>query len=161
MKYGHFGDYLKTWKKLDAVMRDRGWVETRLLVPTAGADNEIIAEFEYPDLATFERENKAFFADQEAFEAFRAGAEFVVEGTARTELYEDIPMDFPEVTDRRRPLTGICLGSASGFLRTRTRCGTQHWSTANVIGREPPCRTASRGTVPKVTPTCRDRTGQR
>ena len=95
VKYGHFGDYLKTWKRLDAIMRDRGWVAARLLVPTAGADNEIIAEFEYPDLATFERENKAFFADREAFEAFRAGAEFVVEGTARTELYEDVPLDFP------------------------------------------------------------------
>ena len=95
VKYGHFGEYMKTWKKLNAVMRDRGWVVARLLVPTAGANNEIIAEFEYPDLATLERENKAFYADKDAFEAFRAGAEFVVQGTARTELYEDVPMDFP------------------------------------------------------------------
>jgi hypothetical protein len=95
VKYGHFGDYLKTWKKLDAVARDRGWVTARLLIPTAGSLNEIIAEFEYPDLATFERENEAFYADEEAFGAFRAGAEFVVQGTARGELYEDVPMDFP------------------------------------------------------------------
>jgi hypothetical protein len=95
VKYGHFGDYLKTWKKLDAVARDRGWVTARLLIPTAGSLNEIIAEFDYPDLATFERENEAFYADEEAFGAFRAGAEFVVQGTARGELYEDVPMDFP------------------------------------------------------------------
>lgn len=95
VKYGHFGDYLKTWKKLDAITRDRGWVTARLLIPTAGSFNEIIAEFEYPDLATFERENKAFFADEDAFGAWRAGAEFVVQGTAHSELYEDVPMDFP------------------------------------------------------------------
>lgn len=95
VKYGEFGAYVKTWKKLDSIMRERGWVGSRVLVPTAGANNEFIAEFEYPDLATFERENQAFYADPEAFEAFRAGAEFVVQGTARTELLEDVPLDFP------------------------------------------------------------------
>lgn len=95
VKYGHFGDYLQTWKKLDAISRDRGWVAARLLTPTAGPGNEIIAEFEYPDLATFEREGKAFFADEDAFGAWRAGAEFVVQGSIRSELYEDAPMDFP------------------------------------------------------------------
>ena len=95
VKYGHFGEFMKTWKKLDSIMRDRGWVASRVLVPTAGPNNQVIAEFEYPDLATYERENKAFYADKAAFEAFRAGAEFIVEGTARTELYEDVPLDFP------------------------------------------------------------------
>jgi len=95
VKYGHFGDYLKTWKKLDGITRDRGLVTARLLVPTAGSNNEIVAEFDYPDLATFERENKQFYADQQAFEAFRAGGEFLVQGSARSELYEDVPMDFP------------------------------------------------------------------
>ena len=95
VKYGHFGDYLKTWKKLDAITRDRGRAAARLLVPTAGSNNQIIAEFEYPDLATFERENKECYADEEAFQAFRAGAEFLVQGTARSELYEDVPLDFP------------------------------------------------------------------
>jgi hypothetical protein len=95
VKYGRIGDYMKTWKNLDAITRERGWVTARLLVRTAGPINEIVSEYEYPDLATFERENNAFFADKEAFEAFRAGAEFVVQGTVRTELYEDIPIDFP------------------------------------------------------------------
>jgi hypothetical protein len=95
VKYGRFGEFMNTWKKLDSVMRERGWVTARVLVPTAGPNNEVVAEFEYPDLASLERENKAFYADAEAFEAFRAGAEYVVQGTARTELYEDAPMDFP------------------------------------------------------------------
>ena len=94
IKYGHFGDYMKTVGKLQAIMRDRGWVDTRVLVPTAGPNNEIVMEFEYPDLATFERENKAFYEDEEAFDAFRSGAEYVVEGSARTELYEDLPPGF-------------------------------------------------------------------
>jgi len=93
IKYGHFGDYMATWKQLDSIIHERGWSSPRLLVPTAGANNEVVAEFEYPDLATFERENKAFYADRDAFDAFRAGAEFVVQGTSRSELYEDVPMD--------------------------------------------------------------------
>lgn len=93
IRYGQFGEYMKTWKKLDSIMRERGWVASRVLVPTAGPNNEVVAEFEYPDLATYERENKAFYADPEVFEAFRAGAEFVIQGSARTELYEDVPMD--------------------------------------------------------------------
>jgi len=94
IRYGHFGDYMRTWAKLDAVMRKRGWVAARVLVPTAGPNNEFVAEFEYPELAVFERESKAFYGDPEAFEAFQEGAEFVVQGTARTELYEDVPLEF-------------------------------------------------------------------
>ena len=54
VKYGHFGEFLKTWKKLDSIMRDRGWAGSRVLVPTVGPNNQVIAEFEYPDLATYE-----------------------------------------------------------------------------------------------------------
>lgn len=93
VQYGHFGEYARAWKRLEEVMRKRGWVTARVLVPTAGPNNEFVAEFEYPDLATFERENKAFYTDAEAFQAFRAGAEFVVQGTARSELYEDVPLE--------------------------------------------------------------------
>jgi hypothetical protein len=93
IKYGYFGDYMATWKQFDAIMRERGLRTARVLVPTAGPNNEVVAEFEYPDLATFERENKAFYSDEAAFSAFRAGSEFVVQGTSRSELYEDVPME--------------------------------------------------------------------
>ena len=93
IKYGHFGDYMATWKQLDSALRERGLRTGRLMVPTAGSNNEVVAEFEYPDLAAFERENKAFYEDAAAFDAFRAGAEFVVQGTSRTELYEDVPVE--------------------------------------------------------------------
>lgn len=93
IKYGQFGAWVKTWQKLDSIMQERGWAPGRLLVPTAGANNQVIVEFEYPDLATFERENRAFYSDEKAFKAYRAGAEFVIEGSSRTELLEDVPMD--------------------------------------------------------------------
>ena len=94
IEYGQFTDFMKSQRKLERIMRERGWAPTRTLVPVAGPNNEVILEIEYPDLATFERENGAFYADEEAFAAFRAGAKYVVQGTARTELYEDVPDAF-------------------------------------------------------------------
>ena len=93
IKYGQFGAFMGAWRRLDAVMRERGWATARILIPVAGSNNEVIAEFEYPDLATFERENKAFYADPEAFEAFRAGNDFIVQGSSRTELCEELPLE--------------------------------------------------------------------
>ena len=95
VKYGHFGEYLKTVKQLEEVVRKRGWAPGRVLVPTAGLNNQIIVETEYPDLASMQSEIDAFYGDTEAFEAFRAGAPFIVEGSSHTEILEDMPMDFP------------------------------------------------------------------
>ncbi|HLW94128.1 MAG TPA: hypothetical protein VKS25_02000 [Solirubrobacteraceae bacterium] len=36
---------------------------------------------------------EAFYEDEAPFGAFRAGAEYVVQGTSRSELYEDVPME--------------------------------------------------------------------
>ena len=94
IEYGSFVEYMKAQRKLEQIMRDRGWAPVRTLVPVAGANNQVIVEIEYPDLATYERENGAFYADQEAFGAYRDGARYVVQGTARTELLEDVPDAF-------------------------------------------------------------------
>ncbi len=95
IKYGQFGEYLKTFKKLEEISRARGWAEARLLSPVAGAGNEIVIEWDYPDLATFQKEGESFLADDEAFQLFRSGAQHIVEGSLRNELLEEIPMDFP------------------------------------------------------------------
>ena len=95
IKYGHFGEYLKMVKKLDEIGRARGWAAARLFVPTAGAGNELIIESEYPDLATLQKEHEEFYADEQAFQVFRSGAEHIVEGSVRSELLEDVSMDFP------------------------------------------------------------------
>ena len=58
--YGHFREFLQIAEELNGLARERGWAESSLWVPTAGTANEIISESEYPDLATFQRENDAF-----------------------------------------------------------------------------------------------------
>jgi hypothetical protein len=90
VKYGHFGDYVKTLKRLVARVEENGWAPMRVLVPTAGPNNEVVLQQWYDDLATFQSENDAFYKDEAAFKAFRDGAKFVVEGSARTEIYEDV-----------------------------------------------------------------------
>ncbi|MFI5035455.1 MAG: hypothetical protein ACHQFZ_04550 [Acidimicrobiales bacterium] len=95
IKYGQFGEYLKICKKLEEISRARGWAESRMFYPLAGAGNELVIEWDYPDLATFTKEQESFYADEEAFQLFRSGAQHVVEGSFRNELLEDIPMDFP------------------------------------------------------------------
>jgi hypothetical protein len=60
-------------------------------VATAGTANELIAEVEYPDLATFEREGEAQASDAEWMKVIRSTVDFVVEGTGRSELLQTAP----------------------------------------------------------------------
>ena len=53
VRYGHFAEYLKALEQLNEIARERGWAEATFWVATAGAANELIAEVDYPDLATF------------------------------------------------------------------------------------------------------------
>jgi hypothetical protein len=91
VRYGHFKEYLEVWERMNEVGRSRGWATATFWVPTVGTGNEFIAEIEYPDLATFQRESDAFSSDPEAMTLFRSTAELVIEGTARTELFESAP----------------------------------------------------------------------
>jgi hypothetical protein len=93
VKYGHFKDYLELSKKMNELSRERGWTEYTILTPVAGVANEVIAEADYPDLATFEKEGDAFQADAEAMALNRSFAEHTVQGSARSELLATIPDD--------------------------------------------------------------------
>jgi len=95
VKYGHFGEYLKIVKQLGEVGRARGWAAARVYTPVAGVGNEIVTEWDYPDLAAFQKEGEAFLGDGEAFPLFRSSAQHLVEGSVRSELFEDVLMDFP------------------------------------------------------------------
>src|SRR5712691_650029 len=53
--YGHFEEVLQLCERLNAIARARGGTGGTLWIPTVGAQNELIVEFEFPDLATFER----------------------------------------------------------------------------------------------------------
>lgn len=91
VRYGHFAEYLKAMEQLNEIARERGWAEATFWVATAGTANELIADVDYPDLATFEREGQAQSSDADWMKVIRSTADFAVQGTARTELYETAP----------------------------------------------------------------------
>jgi len=47
-----------------------------------------VLEAEYPDLATFEKLNRAFQADPESMKIYRGTAGIVVQGSVHDELFE-------------------------------------------------------------------------
>jgi hypothetical protein len=91
VRYGHFAEYLKALEQLNEIARARGWAEATFWVATAGTANELIADVEYPDLATFDHEGRAQSSDSEWMKVIRSTAEMVVQGTGRSELLQTAP----------------------------------------------------------------------
>ncbi len=91
VRYGQFAEYLKALEQLNEIARERGWADATFWVATAGTANELIAEVEYPDLATFEREGEAQASDAEWMKVSRSTADLVVQGTGRSELLQTAP----------------------------------------------------------------------
>ena len=91
VRYGYFAEYLQALEKLNEIARERGWVSATFWVSTVGTANELIAEVEYPDLATFEREGNAQNADADWMKVIRSTVDMVVQGTGRTELVQSAP----------------------------------------------------------------------
>ena len=46
---------------VERAARSRGWAEATFWAPTVGKNNLFVAEREYPDLATFQRETEEFY----------------------------------------------------------------------------------------------------
>jgi hypothetical protein len=88
--YGHAREYFELSQKLNEISRARGWTELTFWVPTVGTGNEFVAEAEYPDLATFQKEGDAFQSDAEAMEVARASGQHLVQGSLRSEIFETI-----------------------------------------------------------------------
>jgi hypothetical protein len=93
VKYGHFKEYFELANKVNALSRERGWTEFTVWSPAVGVGNEVIAEADYPDLTTFQKEGEAFQSDAEAMNLNRSFAEHTVQGSARSELLVTIPDD--------------------------------------------------------------------
>jgi len=91
VRYGHFAEYLKALERLNEIARQRGWAEATFWAPAAGIANELIADVDYPDLATFDQEGQAQSSDAEWMGVIRSTADFVVQGTARSELLQTAP----------------------------------------------------------------------
>jgi hypothetical protein len=90
-KYGHYNEVVSTLRQVNEISSQRGWAAGRILSPFVGDANVVVLETDYPDLATFEREMNEFYADPEAMKIWRSGAQHIVEGSNRDELYLDAP----------------------------------------------------------------------
>ena len=91
VRYGSFAEYLKAMEQLNEVARQRGWAEATFWVYTVGTANELIAEVDYPDLATFESEGQAQSSDADWMNVIRSTTDFVVQGSGRSELVQTAP----------------------------------------------------------------------
>ncbi len=89
--YGQFREYMTVAEELIAIRRKRGLAEPALWVPAFGTANEVIWEINFPDLATFERENEAFYSDAEAMEQWRQLWQHAVQGSTHDELLTEAP----------------------------------------------------------------------
>jgi hypothetical protein len=89
--YGQFREYMEIAEEVIGLRRKRGLAAPILLAPTFGTANEVIWEIEYPDLATFQRENEAFYSDAEVMEQWRRLWQHVVQGSIQDELLEEAP----------------------------------------------------------------------
>ena len=88
VRYGHVSDYLKALEQLNAICAEQGWNVATFWWPIAGTANEVIAEVDFPDLATFERETEAQGSDAEWMKVVRSAAQLIAEGSGRTEILQ-------------------------------------------------------------------------
>jgi hypothetical protein len=89
--YGRFKEALEICEQMNEVSRNRGWREAELLVPMAGQANQLVMDWEYPDLATMQKEDEAFNSDPEAMKLLRQLAGVTVQGSARLEMLQEAP----------------------------------------------------------------------
>jgi hypothetical protein len=89
--YGQFREYMEIADELTARRRELGLAESRLWAPVVGTANEVVWETDFPDLATFERENAAFHADAGAMERWRTLWQLAVPGSTHDELLQEAP----------------------------------------------------------------------
>jgi len=90
VKAGRFKEHLGILEKMNALAQSRGWTEATYLIPTVGVANQVISEFEYPDLATFEQEGGASFSDPEMMALVKDAVDCIVDGSIRSELFQTI-----------------------------------------------------------------------
>ena len=91
VKYGMFREFLQAFEDLDNLCKERGWSTSTFLVPVVGDGNEFVAEYDYPDLATFQAESDAQMSDPDYMKIFRGNADLIYPQSARSELYEKAP----------------------------------------------------------------------
>src|SRR2546430_17695051 len=89
--YGQFREYMTVAEELIALRRKLGLAGPGLWAPGFGTANEGIWEIAFPDLATFERENAAFYSDAEAMEQWRRLWQHAEQGSRDDGLLKEAP----------------------------------------------------------------------
>jgi hypothetical protein len=89
--YGQFREYMEIAEEVVAQRRKLGLAVAILWAPAFGTANDVIWEIDYPDLATFERENETFYSDADAMDAWRRLWELAVQGSTHDELLMEAP----------------------------------------------------------------------
>jgi hypothetical protein len=87
VKYGHYNDVLQNHRQLNEICRLNGWTESRHWCGVSGQDNTFVVETDYPNMAAYERDLDAGYADPAYMKVFRANIDHIVEGTVRTEMF--------------------------------------------------------------------------
>jgi hypothetical protein len=91
VRYGYFREARNAIEELNRVSREKGLAEASCWSPVAGTNNELIIEVEHPTLADFERWQAAFYADPDTMKVWRNAAQYIIEGSGRSELLETAP----------------------------------------------------------------------
>jgi hypothetical protein len=89
--YGQFREYMEIAEEVIALRQKLGLAAPMLWVPMFGTGNEVVWEIDYSDLATFERENEAFYSDADVMKQWRRLWQHAVQGSTHDELLEEAP----------------------------------------------------------------------
>ena len=91
IKYGKFREALEELTELNRLCVQKGLPAATFWSPLSGPNNEIIIESECESLAELERQNAAFYSDRDIMKVWRGVAEYIIEGTGRSEVLETAP----------------------------------------------------------------------
>lgn len=89
--YGQFREYMEIANEVIALRQKLGLAAAMLWVPMFGTANDVVWEIDYPDLATFQRENEAFYSDADVMKEWRRLWQLAVQGSTHDELLEEAP----------------------------------------------------------------------
>jgi hypothetical protein len=87
--YGQFREYMQIAEEVVALRQKLGLAVPTLWAPAFGTANEVVWEIDYPDLATFQRENEAFYSDAEVMKHWRQLWQLAAQGSTHDELLQE------------------------------------------------------------------------